>query len=84
MNKRYKALYLNGLNKGKEIEVEVPYTEEDEQRKKDKLKFNIDGIEYAGWCRCCNQPVREAGAWYIINVDGVGNLLVDVYHKYCL
>ncbi len=84
MNKRYKVLYLNGSNKGKEVEVEAPYTAEEEQLKKDKLKFVVDGIEYAGYCSACGQPVRTEEAWYITNVDGIGNLLVDVHHKYCL
>ncbi len=84
MNKRYKVLCLNGSNKGKEVEVEAPYTAEEEQLKKDQLKFVVDGIEYAGYCRGCRYPVRTDEAWYITNVDGVGNLLVDVHHKYCL
>ena len=84
MGKRYRVLCLNGPNKGKEVEVEAPYTAEEEQLKKDKLKFVIDGIEYAGYCRRCRQQVRTEDAWYITNVDGIGNLLVDVHHKYCL
>ncbi len=102
MNKRYKVLCLNGSNKGKEVEVEapytaeeerikkdqlkfvVPYTAEEEQLKKDKLKFVVDGIEYAGYCSGCRYPVRTEDARYITNVDGIGNLLVDVHHKYCL
>ncbi len=84
MGKRYTVLCLNGPNKGKEVEVEASYTAEEEQLKKDKLKFIIDDIEYAGYCRRCRQPVRTEDAWYITNVDGIGNLLVDVHHKYCL
>ena len=84
MKKRYRVLYLNGINKGKEVEVEASYTTEEEQLKKDKLKFVVNGIEYAGYCRRCGYPVREDEASYISNTNYYGTLEVDVFHRRCL
>lgn len=83
MGKRYKVLYLNGPNKGKEIEVEAPYTEEQEFEARRKNQFKLDGKLYDGWCRECNEPVLHGRGVVLVNVDGLGNLIVDVVHKYC-
>ena len=84
MGKKYKVLCLNGPNKGQEIEVEMTYTDEEEQHSKERLKFTVDGINYAGWCRRCGQEVRQEKAEYISNTNGYGKLSVDVFHRWCL
>lgn len=83
MNKKYKVFCLNGPNKGKEIEVEAPYTEEQEAEALRKKKFVVDGYQYDGWCRKCGQPVRSGDSEIDVNVDGMGKLMIDVFHRYC-
>ena len=83
MGKRYKVFYLNGPNKGKDIEIEAPYTAEQEAEAKCKKRFMVDGVLYDGWCRKCGQPVRYGDSMIDTNVDGLGHLVIDVFHKYC-
>lgn len=84
MGKKHTALYLNGPHKGKEVVVEEYYTEEEESRKKQNMAFVIDGVNYAGWCRRCNKPVRQEEASYQSNTNYYGVLTVDVFHRRCL
>lgn len=81
---KYTALCLNGPNKGREIEVTENYTAEEEQAKKDKLKFEYGGIKYAGHCKVCRYAVPQDIASYITEVDGLGRISVNVFCKYCL
>ena len=81
---RVEVLCLNGPNKGKQITVEEPYTAEEEQAKKDKLKFEYGGIKYAGYCRVCRHAVPQDIASYITGVDSLGKITIDVFCKYCL
>lgn len=84
MNKKYKVLCLNGINKGKDVLEECSYTEEEAQAIKDKMKIEIDGLLYAGYCRRCSNLVPIEKVEYQENVDGRGMLLIDVFHSYCL
>ena len=83
MHPTYKVLCLNGPNKGKEVEVTAAYDIETYEQKKQQMMFQVEGIHYAGWCRYCNEPVLMHQARYIENVNGLGQLYVDVFHKNC-
>lgn len=84
MVKSYRVLCLNGPNKGKEIEVEQNYTEEEEYLKKRNMSFTVDGVEYAGYCRQCGLAVREDEADYQFNTNAYGTLSLDIHHRRCL
>ena len=84
MQKTYKVLCLNGPNKGKEIDAEADYTEQQEQELKNKYAFVYEGVDYAGYCRMCGAPVREQDADFQFNTNGYGNLRLDIHHKKCL
>lgn len=81
---KYKALLLDGSHTGKMVETEVSCTEEELQEVKDKMIITYEGIRYAGYCRCCGSLVRKGEESYIDNIDGLGILHVDVFHRYCL
>lgn len=84
MNKKHTVFCLDGLDKGKEVELEENYSEEEEQLKKEKMSFVVGRIEYAGWCRSCGLPVRLEDATYFSNTNYYGKLTVDVLHRRCL
>ncbi|MBE6021649.1 MAG: hypothetical protein E7231_00285 [Cellulosilyticum sp.] len=84
MGKRYKVFCLNGPNRGKEIEVEADYAEEQEEELKNKQAFIVDGTGYAGYCRMCGAPVREDEADYQFNTNSYGSLRLDIHHRRCL
>lgn len=83
MGKVIETICLNGPHKGMN-KVELPYTEEQEQKVLKNKQFEVDGTLYAGWCRVCGQPVRQEDSRHITNVDGLGNVLVDIYCRGCL
>lgn len=83
MNKVIETLCLNGPNQGIH-RFELDYTQEQEDLAKDRLEVNVDGELYAGWCRDCNMLIPKGQEAYTTNVDGLGKLQVDVFHKYCL
>ncbi|QEH69942.1 hypothetical protein [Cellulosilyticum sp. WCF-2] len=83
MNKVIETLCLNGPNQGMH-KLELDYTQEQEDLAKAKLEVNYEGIIYAGWCRDCNILIVKGQEAYTKNVDGLGKLQVDVFHKHCL
>ena len=84
MYKQYKVLCLNGPNKGKEVLETCSYTEEEVDDAVRKMQIVVDGIKYAGYCRCCGWLVQQEKAEYIENTDGRCTLSVDVFHRWCL
>lgn len=83
MGKIIETICLNGPNKGIH-KVELDYTQEQEDEAKAKLEVVIDDELYAGWCRDCSSLIPKGKEEYLVNVDGLGNLQVDVFHKHCL
>lgn len=83
MNKVIETLCLNGPNLGQVHRVELDYTQEQEDEAKKELEFKVDEVLYAGWCRACGRPVTKGQENYLKNVDGLGKLYIDVFHKYC-
>ena len=83
MGKVIETLCLNGPNAGIH-KVKLEYTQEQEDEAKAKLEVIIDGKLYAGWCRDCNRLIPKGQEAYTKNVDGLGKLHIDVFHKYCL
>lgn len=82
-NKIIKTICLNGKNQGIHT-VELDYTQEQEDKAERKLQVTYDGVLYAGWCRDCNSLVPKGDEAYLKNVDGLGKLQVDVFHRHCL
>ena len=83
MGKVIETLCLNGPNTGIH-KLELDYTQEQEDEAKRKLETKINGVIYAGWCRDCNTLIVKGQEAYLKNVDGLGKLQVDVFHKHCL
>ena len=81
---KYKALLLDGSHTGKMIDIEDNCNEQELNKKKENMKFSYGHEIYAGYCRRCGGPVRLKEASYIDNIDGLGKLHVDVFHKICL
>lgn len=81
---KHKALLLDGSHTCKIIDVEDNYTETELKTKKKNMQFKYGNETYAGYCRRCGAAVKLNEASYIDNVDGLGKLHIDVFHKICL
>lgn len=81
-----RVLALNGPQTGI-VERPERFTPEQKEAIEDmklKLEMVIDGVEYAGVCRECGLYIKKRyGYYHLVNQDGLGNIAVDVYHKYC-
>ena len=45
--------------------------------------FAVDGNEYAGYCLACNRPILKHNVSYLENKDGLGNIIVQSFHRRC-
>lgn len=66
------------LGKGEVVET-LPYSIVEEEQLLRKHEVVVDGVVYSGWCRKCNHLVPKDKAITQINVDGIGNLILDVF-----
>lgn len=64
--------------------IEMPYTQEQEDKAKAAITFVHEGVKYSGWCTECRRPVRaEQGEWIDVDCDGLGHVSARVRHKHC-
>lgn len=77
-----KVIQTINLSTGKLDKLEMPYTADEEAKAISKLKFLVDGVQYAGWCRKCNAKVIQGQEKYEVNRT-VNGVVADCYHRRC-
>ena len=78
-----KIIKVINLDAGKIETRELSYTQEQEDSAKRKQAFKVNGIEFDGWCRECKRPVRKGDSTFIVNTDGLGQVIAECHHKWC-
>lgn len=76
-----KIIEVLNLEKGLQT-IEMPYTQDQEDKAIEKLKFSVDGVEFAGWCRECNKPVQRGTEKYDVTMSN-GVCVADCFHIRC-
>jgi len=64
-------------------EIELPYTQEQEDRAKSDKAFTINNVNFSGYCMKCSHPVLAIDSSILVNMDGLGNVSAEVFHNHC-